>query len=338
MNIFSQNKIDTKIIEMLKMSKKKILFICGSLNQTTMMHKISKHLEDYDLFFTPYYSDGFLNVLAKAGLLDFTILGKNSEFQKQTEKYLNNHNLEIDFAGSKNDYDLVLTCSDLIIPKNIKQKKLILVQEGMTDPENLMYYIVKTLKLPRYLASTSTTGLSNAYNVFCVASEGYKKLFIKKGVSPDKIKVTGIPNFDNAKEYLKNNFPYNNYCLVATSDTRETFKIENRKRFILNALRIADGREIIFKLHPNENEVRSRKEINKYAPNALVYANGNINHMIANCNTLVTKYSSVVYVGIALNKEVYSDFNLEQLKELTPIQNGGKSAENIANICKEYLE
>ena len=30
---------------------------------------------------------------------------------------------------------------------------------------------------------------------FCVASEGYRDLFISKGVKPEKIYVTGIPNF-----------------------------------------------------------------------------------------------------------------------------------------------
>jgi hypothetical protein len=320
------------------MSKKKVLCICGSYNQTTMMHKISGNLDEYDIYYTPYYSGGFLNVLVKAGLLDFTILGRNSEFQKQTETYLINNGLEIDYAGSKNEYDLILTCSDLIIPENIKQKKLILVQEGMTDPENFMYYVVKMLKLPRYLASTSATGLSDAYDSFCVASEGYKKLFVKKGVRPDKLSVTGIPNFDNAREYLKNSFPHKDYCLVATSDTRETFKFENRKKFILDSLKIADGRDMIFKLHPNENKNRSTREINKYAPHALVYSSGNTNHMIANCETLITKYSSVVYIGLALGKDVHSYFDLKMLKELTPLQNGGKSSINIANVCKEYLQ
>lgn len=68
-----------------------------------------------------------------------------------------------------------------------------------------------------------------------MASEGYKKLFIKKGVNPNKIVVTGIPNFDNVNEILNNDFPYKNFALVATSVSRETFKYENRKKFILDA-------------------------------------------------------------------------------------------------------
>jgi hypothetical protein len=314
--------------------RKKALFICGSMNQTTMMHKISKHLLGFDSFFTPYYDDGIIGYLASKGLLEFTILGNKA--RTKTENYLISNKLNIDPEKRNNEYDLVFTCSDLIIPNNIRFNKIILIQEGMTDPENLMYYLVKYLGLPRFFASTSTTGLSDAYRLFFVASEGYKKLFIKKGVNPEKIVVTGIPNFDNTIEFIKNDFPHKNFVLVATSDSRETFKYENRKKFINKALEIANGRKLIFKLHPNENFKRAINEINKYAPNALVYTDENINHMIANCDVLITKYSTVVYIGIALGKEVYSYFNIDQLKELSPIQNNGTSAELIAFKSLQY--
>ncbi|HRE40183.1 MAG TPA: hypothetical protein PLG90_02535 [Ignavibacteria bacterium] len=316
--------------------RRKILFICGSMNQTTMLHKISMKMPEFDSYFTPYYGDGVIKKASEMGLLDFTVLG--GKLKKQSLEYIIKNNLQLDNGGIKNDYDLVVTSSDLIIQKNIRNKKIILVQEGMTDPENFAYYLVKTFKLPRYIASTSTTGLSNAYDIFCVASEGYKELFIKKGVDPEKIIVTGIPNFDNCNDYLNNDFPHKNYVLVCTSDTRETFKYENRKKFIKRAVSIAQGRQLIFKLHPNEKYERAEKEIKKYAPEALVFSSGNTNHMIANCNTLITRFSTVVYVGLALGKEVYSEFNIDELTKLTPLQNGGKSAENIADICKILLE
>lgn len=315
--------------------KYKALFICGSINQTTMMHKISKHLTDFDCYFTPFYDDGILGYFAEKGLLEFTILG--NKLRKKAENYLISNRLNIDPEKRNDDYDLIFTCSDLIIPNNIKSDKVILIQEGMTDPENLMYYIVKYLGLPKYLASTSTTGLSDAYKLFFVASEGYRDLFIKKGVNPEKIVVTGIPNFDNIHESLNNDFPYENYVLVATSDSRETFKYENRKKFIKECLKIANGRRLVFKLHPNENFERAIKEINTYAPNAIVFTDGNINHMIANCDVLITKYSTVVYIGIVLGKEVHSYFNLDSLYKLAPIQNQGTSAELIAAKSLEYF-
>ena len=320
------------------MKKKKILYICGSLNQTTQMHKISNELQEYDAYFTPYYSQGYwyIEFTSKFGLMDFSILG--GQAKQNTLKYLKENNLKLDDEGKQNDYDLVFTCSDMLIPKNIRDKKIILVQEGMTDPENWGYQLAKKLNFPRWLGGTSTTGISNAYEIFCVASDGYKDLFIAKGADPEKIVVTGIPNFDNCAKFRENDFPYKGFVLVATSDMRETYKFENRRKFIEKAVSIASGKQIIFKLHPNENYERARKEINRYAPGSIVFQKENIDPMIANCDTLITRFSSVVYIGLALGKEVYSDFNLAELKNLLPLQNGGISASNIANIARKTLE
>jgi len=319
------------------MATQKILYICGSLNQTTQMHQISKELPEYDAYFAPYYPDGYgyIVLVTNAGLLDMTILG--GQAKQRTLNYLRKNNLNIDENGSQHDYDLVYTCSDLLIQKNIRDKKIILVQEGMTDPENFIYYLVKNFRLPRWIASTSVTGLSYSYDKFCVASEGYKELFINKGVNPDKLEITGIPNFDNCKEFLDNDFPYHNFVLVATSDMRETYKYENRKKFIIKAYKIADGRQLIFKLHPNEDFKRAATEIEKYAPGSIVLQKEKIEPMIANCDVLITRYSTVVYVGLALGKEVHSDFDINELKRLLPIQNSGRSAFNIAHVGHRLL-
>jgi hypothetical protein len=69
----------------------------------------------------------------------------------------------------------------------------------------------------------------------------------------------------------------------------------------------------------------------------MVYHSGNTNHMIANCCELITQYSTVVYTGIALGKKVHSYFDVDELKRLAPIQNGGVSAKNIAQVCRGYI-
>lgn len=310
--------------------------MCGSLNQTTMLHRISDFLPDYDHYFTAYYSDGAERVAARMGFLDFSVLG--GKFRLQTETYLKKNNLKIDYRSEGHDYDLAVVCSDLIMPKNLRKKKMVMVQEGMTDPENIFYHMVKKLRIPRYFGGTATTGLSDYYTYFCLASEGYRNLFIKKGLKKEKLIVTGIPNFDNCKSFLNNEFPHKGYCLVCTSDSRETYKYENRKKFILDAVRLSEGKKMIFKLHPNENSERATKEINEYAPGSMVFADGNTNAIIANCDILITTFSTVVYVGIALGKKVYSSFDLNELKQLLPIQNGGTSAENISKVCQSLLE
>jgi hypothetical protein len=70
----------------------------------------------------------------------------------------------------------------------------------------------------------------------------------------------------------------------------------------------------------------------------MVFTDGNVNHMIANCDALVTQYSSVVYVGLALGKEVHSYLNMDELRRLAPIQNGGASARRIAEHACRLLE
>jgi hypothetical protein len=52
-------------------------------------------------------------------------------------------------------------------------------------PRTMVYRLVRAFNLPRYLANTAMTGLSHAYRVFCVASEGYLEDFARKGVRRD---------------------------------------------------------------------------------------------------------------------------------------------------------
>ena len=313
-----------------------ILFICGSLNQTTQMHKIAHHsMKEHDCYFTPYYGDGIVNLIAKLGWLNFTVLG--GRHKRETVEYLSRHNLQIDLRGEARSYDLVVTCSDLLVQKNIRGKRVVLVQEGITEPEGIMYHLVKWLKLPRYLANTSTNGMSNEYDIFCVASRGYAELFVRKGVQEKKIMVTGIPNFDNVKIAHDNNFPFHGHVLVATSPLRETFRFDDRRAFIRKCSEIAKERMLVFKLHPLENAERAIREIHENAPGAIIFAHGDINQMIANADVVITQQSTCTFVAIALGKEVYTNLNVAELRRLMPMQNGGSSAEHIANICERVM-
>ena len=313
----------------------KILLIGGSLNQTTMMHQIASHLNEYDCYFTPFYADGMIGILSKLHLLDFSILGGNH--RKATMKFLEENNLQIDIGGKSHKYDAVITGTDLLVQNNIHGKKIILVQEGMTEREDFMFTLVKHLKFPRFLANTAATGLSDDYDVFCVASKGYRDLFVQKGARADKLIVTGIPNFDHAEQYMENTFPYHDYVLVATSSIRETGKFDFRIQFLEEVQRIAGDREVIFKLHPNENHKRAVKEIRKIFPTSKIYTGANINDMIANCEVLITQYTSAVYIGLALGKKVHSYFDVNELSQLLPVQNKGKSSQWIATIVKATI-
>ncbi len=306
------------------------------MNQTTQMHQIAGWLTDYDQYFSPFFSDGLLGTASDIGLLEFTIMGRKRS--ERTLDYLRAHHLRLDIGGFAHAYDLVVTCTDLIVPKHIRLKKIVLVQEGMTEPETILYHLARNFQwIPRWIAGTATTGLSDAYEKFCVASEGYRDLFIRKGVSPAKIEVTSIPNFDNCEQYLQNDFKYHDYVLVCTSDNRETFIYENRRKNIEKYLEMAEDHQLLFKLHPNENVERAIREIERYAPDSLVFSEGKTEEMIANSRMLIAQFSSTIFVGSALNKIVHCGLPPQELKSLTPLQNKS-AAKKIADICRQVID
>jgi hypothetical protein len=214
----------------------------------------------------------------------------------------------------------------------------VFVQEGITEPERKLYRLYKILPfLPRYIANTATSGLSNTYDIFCVASQGYAEHFIRKGVRAEKIAITGIPNFDHLHKNLENDFPMRDFVLVATTPYRETFRSDNRMGFLHKCGQIAASRHLVFKLHPTENVERATREIKSLFPQAVVLTSGNVNHMIAKADEVITQQSTCTFVSVALGKVTHSYLDLNELHRLMPIQNGGQSAKYIANISRRLL-
>ena len=326
------------------MTRKKVLFLIGSPNQTTQMHQIAQLLADeFEPFFSQIYYDGFLRpfyrFLCWSGGLNPTVV--TGPIKARADKYLAEHGLNNDFEARQfgHTYDLVVCCSDIIAPwPLVRATKTVFVQEGMTDPLNWWSRLVRKLHwAPSLAIGTALNGLANCCDLYCVASEGYKEHFHYIGVDADKLIVTGIPNFDDVERVRRNDFPHHGYVLVATSDLRETYTPENRPKFIRECVRIAAGRPLIFKLHPNETLPRAVDEIEQHAPpGTLVYTDGPTDHMIANCAELITQYSTVVYVGLALGKPVHSYFDVDDLRRKQPWQNGGTSARRIAAICRGF--
>jgi hypothetical protein len=318
-------------------SRRKILFICGSLNQTSQMHAVARELPDHDAVFTPYYGDRAFALAKRLGLLESTIGG--DKLVRRCLAYLEANELAIEHGGFRDDFDLAVHCSDLVWPENLDRRPVVLVQEGMTDPPSVLYPLVRRFDmLPRWLAGTSAFGLSHRYTRFCVASEGYREHFIARGCDPSKIVVTGIPNFDDCRRYERSDFPFRGFVLCCTSDVREVFWFEDRRALILRAVELAKerGKPLVFKLHPNENHARATREIERWAPHALVYAHGSAEEMVARCDTLLCTYSTLAYVGLALGKEVFSRFDEDELRRLMPLQNG-RAASQIASVIREVL-
>jgi hypothetical protein len=317
----------------------RVLFICGNHNHTTTMHAIARELGDCDCWFTPYYCDdgSLLDTLRRAYLLEFVALGH--AFRRRCLAYLGEHDLPIDPGGRRGRYDLVVTCSDLIVPSNIAGTPLVGVQEGMIDPKLFWWRVMEWfpwLRLPRWAAGTACTGLSGAYEAYCVASEGYRKDFAERGADPDRLVVTGLPNFDNFARYLRRGHWIEGAVLACTSDGRETFRRDDRKQFIRWAQSIAGDRPLVFKFHPNERMSRAVAEVRRWAPAARALTSGSGEELAANCHTLITEWSTLSYVGLALGKPTYSYRDLEAHRAMLPVQHG-RGAFNIAAVCREVI-
>jgi hypothetical protein len=299
------------------------------------MHQIARALPETEAWFTPYYGNALERWFVRIGLAEHTIAGRR--LRARCLAYLEREQLSVDCDGERGGYDLCVSCSDVVVQDNVRAP-MVLVQEGILDREGVMWPIISRFPhaLPRWLSGTAATGLSFRYERFCVASEGYRELFLERGVPAERLVTTGIPNFDDCERYRSNAFPHRNFVLVCTSDTRETLKIDRRGAFVRRALRLAGTRPLIFKLHPNEKGDRSEREIRAIAPHALVYREGPTEAMIANCDVLVTQYSSTAFVGLALGKEVHSYFSEQKLRSWMPVQNRS-AAQNIARVCRGVL-
>ena len=279
------------------------------MNQTTQMHQISRHLTEYEQAFTPFYCDGVQEAMRRLKLLEFTIIGA-----KLAERC---HQLPAvpRISPSTTRGGAARTTSWSPAPTSSSRRTSAATgsswcrKASPIRKTSTFRLVQRHRSLPLWIAGTAATGLSDAYRAFCVASDGYRDLFIGKGAKAEKIVVTGIPNFDNCQRYRDNTFPHRHYVLVCTSPLREVFRGEDRPAFIRNAVALANGRPMIFKFHPNEDLVRAEKEVRQHAPGALTFRDGSAEEMIANCDVLITRYSSTAFVGLALGKETHSDLS-----------------------------
>lgn len=315
---------------------RRILLICGTLNQTRAMLAVGSQLREHECHYTPFYCDGHLLRASQRGLLDFTVLA--GPLRERSLALLRRHGVAIDDRGEGHDYDLVVTCTDLILQRNLAGTRIVLVQEGLTEPEGILFLLAKHAGWPRFFANTAAFGLSDGYEAFCVASNGARAMFREKGVRDDKMIVTGIANFDHVDQYRSADFPRQGFVLVCTSNARETFKYDDRMQFLRHALRVAGTRPVIFKLHPAEQHDRATREILALAPGAVILRDGDTEAMIAKADAVIAQYSTVAFTAALLGKDVHSYIDPSHLRQVLPVQNGGASARHIADVCRAALE
>ena len=325
--------------------RNRILFICGSMNQTTQMHQISEHLPEHEQAFSPYYCDGPTEILRRLGLIEFTIAG--NKLAGRCRGYLQSHGLPIDYQGRER---AVRPGGDLHgpVPSEEHPRQPDRAGPGGDHGPGIAVRFISSSASGSFRAgwrARRRPGSAIAYRAFCVASEGYRDFFIRKGVRPEKIVVTGIPNFDDCRRYRRNDFPYRHYVLACTSPLREIFRREDRAAFIRRAVELAGGRRAHLQAAPErERRARHPRDPPARAGRARCSRPGSAEEMIANCDVLITRFSSTAFVGLALGKETYSDFDLDELRRLMPVQNGA-AAPRIAQClppasrrgCREVM-
>ena len=82
--------------------------------------------------------------------------------------------------------------------------------------------------LPLWLAGTAATGLSDAYRAFCVASDGYRDLFIAQGREGGKDRRHRHPELRQLRALSRQRICAPALVLVCTSPLREIFRREDR--------------------------------------------------------------------------------------------------------------
>ena len=151
--------------------------------------------------------------------------------------------------------------------------------------------------LPRWLAGTALTGQSGLFDRFCVASQGYKDFFVEHGIEARKIGRHGHPELRRLPAIHGQHLPPPRLrARVHLRRARDAEARRPRRASFDARSTLANGRRVIFKLHPNEGPARA-DEIRALAPGALVYASGSAEEMIANADVVITQWSSTAFVG-----------------------------------------
>ncbi|MCK7504656.1 MAG: hypothetical protein MZV70_11600 [Desulfobacterales bacterium] len=127
-------------------------------------------------------------------MIEFTISG--NKLAGRCRRYLQDHGLPIDYQGKNRPYDLVVTCSDVYLQKNIRDNRIVLVQEGITDPESMMFHLVKRLRfLPRWLGGYCNDGPQRCLPGFLRRKRGISRLFHPKRRAPREDRRYGNTQF-----------------------------------------------------------------------------------------------------------------------------------------------
>jgi hypothetical protein len=312
-------------------ARPEVLFICGSKADTACLHQVSQHLDQCRIWFTPYYGGGLVTALRGLGLLDRTIAGRQAS--QGCLEYLRNHHLAIDWNGGRGRYDLIVTCSDVLLPDNIVRRPLLVVQNELWHPDFAPGLVRRELahRLRRYVAAAAT-GLSGAYERLCVASFGYRDRFVELGVARDRMVVTGLPGHDDYQAYASSEMVGSGYVLVCGTRATESVNGFTLRRLLQRAVAAAGALPILVQLAPDA----PIQPVARWVPHARIAPKIETDALIAGSSLLISPWVAHAYVAMALGKPVLGQRSLRDLHHFVPVQTRS-AARDIAGVCRALL-
>ncbi len=187
-------------------TRPRILFVCGSINQTTQMHQIARALPETEAWFTPYYGNAVERWFVKAGLAEHTIAGRR--LRARCLGYLEREQLAIDCDGERGGYDLCVSCSDVVAQDNLRAP-MVLVQEGILIGEGVMWPIISRFPqaLPRWLLGDGRDRPEPPLRALLRRQRRLSRAVRRAWRPAERLVTTGIPNFDDSRALPQQRVP-----------------------------------------------------------------------------------------------------------------------------------
>ena len=199
-----------------------------------------------------------------------------------------------------------------------KQIKTVIIQEGSTRPEGKRItrgggYIKEALRLLGIQLGYLFHGENNRFDKYCVAGPSFKNLLVtKRGVSDDKIVITGQPKVDpffaRAEKHRTKNKD-SKILLFAAGPARSIISNEANIFFLKGLVKVTKklNLELIIKLHPrspvNTSEIITVLEGLELSHCDVIKEGDETFNLLVKSYGVITPASTVVTEALILDRE-----------------------------------
>ena len=140
----------------------RVLFICGSPNQTGQMVQVAEALPEVEAWFTSLLLGRLIHLaMVKGDILEQC--DQRPQAPRHLRRRAERQRAAIDLGAERNEYDLWVCPNDAVVPPGSAETPWVLVQEGIMEQPNWRTWVWRYTRLmPRPLATTAVFGLSKA--------------------------------------------------------------------------------------------------------------------------------------------------------------------------------